>query len=481
MGEMNHGPKNNGWMVTIGAVAIGFTAASGFSESAQKSPLASPNDSALTLPSPKTQGSRPPANRAKSMVESLPLVAAPLGETDLRTIFSLVGLLPTPVGTQEQFDLALVNAIEVRNVARADLDGGEVARLKERLIGEIESQGYPTIAQSALVRSIRARALEIDLALIRDAARVLLDAGGPSAAEALVRACDIQATQAAVATLKTNPLGPDLLFVSVAPALVVLSGAQLDPQALASWRSLLASDGSARAALAARFSFAAFEGSALLAGKTAIDLQMALTGVLAAGKEVDSMKLVGIAMEIQLRDLLGVSAELAALDAAMVQAIQANPPTAVAFDVVSRLEDAAADFRKRQNPAVEVVRLAETAMQLNGISDSQKELIAKKLDDWKAAHIQAVLVQLQASRPYFAQVAASARAIVASDPTTWNLDNPAESERSQQRMAQRYEALEVERTSGEKFEKAVREILGDELSEQLPPISNGLAPQKKTP
>ena len=417
-------------------------------------------------PSPQTQ-----PDQAK--VLSLPLVAKPMSGSDVETLFNRVGLLPFPedqrvvLGTQ--FNKSLAEVIVVADLSRAALNEGEYKKIVDSLAASNAADEPTSIAQRNMIKSLRAKAIEIDLTLINSAAQGLAQKLDSNTQKMLGTALLLRRTDAAAETmLPVN--GMPLPFVTISPALssnTKFVGKELDDA-----RAILFSDADARAGFAERISLGVLEVESFDRAKAIHDMQVGLTNALAAEITIDPVALQNMMTAFQMRGVFTPANELAKLDMALVQSIESKLPLNIAFEMISSLENPQRDIAVSGSRAMYITQLTSKILALPKLSVQQSQSVQAAFEKWQRMDIQSFVSQLQIDAVLFESSASVSKSIVIGDSQTWQINpvSPA-MQRFQQQSEKRVQVIKARRTAAKNMPKEFEAILGPELWAAFAPVA----------
>lgn len=417
-------------------------------------------------PSPQTQ-----PDQAK--VLSLPLVAKPMSGSDVETLFNRVGLLPFPedqrVVLGKQFNKSLAEVIAVADLSRAALDEGEYKKIVDSLATSNAADEPTSIAQRNMIKSLRAKAIEIDLTLINSAAQGLAQKLDSNTQKMLGTALLLRRTDAAAETmLPVN--GMPLPFVTISSALsssTKFVGKELDDA-----RAILFSDADARAGFAERISLGVLEVESFDRAKAIHDMQVGLANALAAEITIDPVALQNMMTAFQMRGVFTPANELAKLDMALVQSIESKLPLNIAFEMISSLENPQRDIAASGSRALYITQLASKILALPKLSVQQSQSVQAAFEKWQRMDIQSFVSQLQIDAVLFESSASVSKSIVIGDSQTWQINpvSPA-MQRFQQQSEKRVQVIKARRTAAKNMPKEFEAILGPELWAAFAPVA----------
>ena len=417
-------------------------------------------------PSPQTQ-----PDQAK--VLSLPLVAKPMSGSDVETLFNRVGLLPFPedqrVVLGKQFNKSLTEVIAVADLSRAALDEGEYKKIVDSLATSNAADEPTSIAQRNMIKSLRAKAIEIDLTLINSAAQGLAQKLDSNTQKMLGTALLLRRTDAAAETmLPVN--GMPLPFVTISSALsssTKFVGKELDDA-----RAILFSDADARAGFAERISLGVLEVESFDRAKAIHDMQVGLANALAAEITIDPVALQNMMTAFQMRGVFTPANELAKLDMALVQSIESKLPLNIAFEMISSLENPQRDIAASGSRALYIMQLTSKILALPKLSVQQSQSVQAAFEKWQRMDIQSFVSQLQIDAVLFESSASVSKSIVIGDSQTWQINpvSPA-MQRFQQQSEKRVQVIKARRTAVKNMPKEFEAILGPELWAAFAPVA----------
>lgn len=417
-------------------------------------------------PSPQTQ-----PDQAK--VLSLPLVAKPMSGSDVETLFNRVGLLPFPedqrVVLGKQFNKSLTEVIAVADLSRVALDEGEYKKIVDSLATSNAADEPTSIAQRNMIKSLRAKAIEIDLTLINSAAQGLAQKLDSNTQKMLGTALLLRRTDAAAETmLPVN--GMPLPFVTISSALsssTKFVGKELDDA-----RAILFSDADARAGFAERISLGVLEVESFDRAKAIHDMQVGLANALAAEITIDPVALQNMMTAFQMRGVFTPANELAKLDMALVQSIESKLPLNIAFEMISSLENPQRDIAASGSRALYITQLASKILALPKLSVQQSQSVQAAFEKWQRMDIQSFVSQLQIDAVLFESSASVSKSIVIGDSQTWQINpvSPA-MQRFQQQSEKRVQVIKARRTAAKNMPKEFEAILGPELWAAFAPVA----------
>lgn len=417
-------------------------------------------------PSPQTQ-----PDQAK--VLSLPLVAKPMSGSDVETLFNRVGLLPFPedqrVVLGKQFNKSLTEVIAVADLSRVALDEGEYKKIVDSLATSNAADEPTSIAQRNMIKSLRAKAIEIDLTLINSAAQGLAQKLDSNTQKMLGTALLLRRTDAAAETmLPVN--GMPLPFVTISSALsssTKFVGKELDDA-----RAILFSDADARAGFAERISLGVLEVESFDRAKAIHDMQVGLANALAAEITIDPVALQNMMTAFQMRGVFTPANELAKLDMALVQSIESKLPLNIAFEMISSLENPQRDIAASGSRALYITQLTSKILALPKLSVQQSQSVQAAFEKWQRMDIQSFVSQLQIDAVLFESSASVSKSIVIGDSQTWQINpvSPA-MQRFQQQSEKRVQVIKARRTAAKNMPKEFEAILGPELWAAFAPVA----------
>lgn len=417
-------------------------------------------------PSPQTQ-----PDQAK--VLSLPLVAKPMSGSDVETLFNRVGLLPFPedqrVVLGKQFNKSLAEVIAVADLSRAALNEGEYKKIVDSLATSNAADEPTSIAQRNMIKSLRAKAIEIDLTLINSAAQGLAQKLDSNTQKMLGTALLLRRTDAAAETmLPVN--GMPLPFVTISPALS--SSAKFVGKELDDARAILFSDADARAGFAERISLGVLEVESFDRSKAIHDMQVGLANALAAEITIDPVALQNMMTAFQMRGVFTPANELAKLDMALVQSIESKLPLNIAFEMISSLENPQRDIAASGSRALYITQLTSKILALPKLSVQQSQSVQAAFEKWQRMDIQSFVSQLQIDAVVFESSASVSKSIVIGDSQTWQINpvSPA-MQRFQQQSEKRVQVIKARRTAAKNMPKEFEAILGPELWAAFAPVA----------
>ena len=414
-------------------------------------------------PNPKAAAADRKAKQIARMLESLPIVALPMTATAVEALMTRVGLLPATAALEKPFADAVTAAVAASDASRQAFATGPFADATLQFTAKMAAEGFPSRSQGPLVKDMRARVLAIDLTLIESAAAAL---GSNERTNGMIEQAKLMRRADAAAETMAKAASFALPFTTVTPAFNAL--VTLSDSDRVAMRALLLSDAAARAQLAERLSFAHFEGTALMAGETAIGLQIAARDRPAVEPKIEGMELMGVAMLIQLGGVYSAASSVATLNAQLEQALQSQLTPTIAFTLISALESGPSIRQSRYAPRT-IVELEAAAIALAGVTAEQSIAISKIATAWRLEEVQSYLTKAQSDGPMMREIGLYASGIVVNDPTTWPIAGatPGASskltvftQRSQQQLIARQEAQD-------RASKEIDEVLGAELATEL--------------
>lgn len=403
------------------------------------------------------------AKQIARMLESLPIVALPMTATAVEALMTRVGLLPATAALEKPFADAVTAAVAVSDASRQTFATGPFADATLQFTAKMAAEGYPSRSQGPLVKDMRARVLAIDLTLIESAAAAL---GSDERINGMIEQAKLMRRADAAAETMAKAASFALPFTTVTPAFNAL--VTLNDSDRVAMRALLLSDAADRAQLAERLSFAHFEGTALMAGETAIGLQIAARDRPAVEPKIEGMELMGVAMLIQLGGVYSAASSVATLNAQLEQALQSQLTPTIAFTLISALESGPSSRQSRYAPRT-IVELEAAAIALARVTAEQSIAISNIATAWRLEEVQAYLAKAQSDGPMMREIGSYASGIVVNDPTTWPIAGatPGASskltvftQRSQQQLIARREAQDL-------AAKEIDQVLGAELATEL--------------
>ncbi len=414
-------------------------------------------------PNPKAAAADRKAKQIARMLESLPIVALPMTATAVEALMTRVGLLPATAALEKPFADAVTAAVAASDASRQAFATGPFADATLQFTAKMAAEGFPSRSQGPLVKDMRARVLAIDLTLIESAAAAL---GSNERTNGMIEQAKLMRRADAAAETMAKAASFALPFTTVTPAFNAL--VTLSDSDRVAMRALLLSDAAARAQLAERLSFAHFEGTALMAGETAIGLQIAARDRPAVEPKIEGMELMGVAMLIQLGGVYSAASSVATLNAQLEQALQSQLTPTIAFTLISALESGPSIRQSRYAPRT-IVELEAAAIALAGVTAEQSIAISKIATAWRLEEVQSYLTKAQSDGPMMREIGLYASGIVVNDPTTWPIAGatPGASskltvftQRSQQQLIARQEAQD-------RASKEIDQVLGAELATEL--------------
>ena len=414
-------------------------------------------------PNPTAAAADRKAKQIARMLESLPIVALPMTATAVEALMTRVGLLPATAALEKPFADAVTAAVAASDASRQAFATGPFADATLQFTAKMAAEGYPSRSQGPLVKDMRARVLAIDLTLIESAAAAL---GSNERTNGMIEQAKLMRRADAAAETMAKAASFALPFTTVTPAFNAL--VTLSDSDRVAMRALLLSDAAARAQLAERLSFAHFEGTALMAGETAIGLQIAARDRPAVEPKIEGMELMGVAMLIQLGGVYSAASSVATLNAQLEQALQSQLTPTIAFTLISALESGPSIRQSRYAPRT-IVELEAAAIALAGVTAEQSIAISKIATAWRLEEVQSYLTKAQSDGPMMREIGLYASGIVVNDPTTWPIAGatPGASskltvftQRSQQQLIARQEAQD-------RASKEIDQVLGAELATEL--------------
>ncbi len=280
-------------------------------------------------PNPTAAAADRKAKQIARMLESLPIVALPMTATAVEALMTRVGLLPATAALEKPVADAVTAAVAASDASRQAFATGPFADATLQFTAKMAAEGYPSRSQGPLVKDMRARVLAIDLTLIESAAAAL---GSNERTNGMIEQAKLMRRADAAAETMAKAASFALPFTTVTPAFNAL--VTLSDSDRVAMRALLLSDAAARAQLAERLSFAHFEGTALMAGETAIGLQIAARDRPAVEPKIEGMELMGVAMLIQLGGVYSAASSVATLNAQLEQALQSQLTPTIAFTLI---------------------------------------------------------------------------------------------------------------------------------------------------
>ena len=414
-------------------------------------------------PNPKAAAADRKAKQIARMLESLPIVALPMTATAVEALMTRVGLLPATAALEKPFADAVTAAVAASDASRQAFATGPFADATLQFTAKMAAEGFPSRSQGPLVKDMRARVLAIDLTLIESAAAAL---GSNERTNGMIEQAKLMRRADAAAETMAKAASFALPFTTVTPAFNAL--VTLSDSDRVAMRALLLSDAADRAQLAERISFAHFEGTALMAGETAIGLQIAARDRPAVEPKIEGMELMGVAMLIQLGGVYSAASSVATLNAQLEQALQSQLTPTIAFTLISALESGPSIRQSRYAPRT-IVELEAAAIALAGVTAEQSIAISNIATAWRLEEVRAYLTKAQSDSPMMREIGLYASGIVVNDPTTWPIAGatPGASskltvftQRSQQQLIARQEAQD-------RASKEIDQVLGAELATEL--------------
>ena len=418
----------------------------------------------------------PQAKIEREKVLSLPLVANAMKGSDVEALLNRVGLLPVPeaqrVMLEKQFQKVLAEAVVIADRSRIALNEGEVNKIVDSLARSNASDEPTSNDQRGSIKSLRAKAIEIDLTLLNSAAHGLAQTFDPASQRMLDSAQFLRRADAAAETM--HPVnGMPMPFMTISLALscnTAFGGKDIDGA-----RALLFSDAELRAELAERVSLALLEDATLDNGRASHDMQIGLTNALAAGMTVDPVALRILAVVIQMRGVFTPASELAKLDVALVQSIETALPLNTAFEMISLLEKSSILPATSGSRVMDIPQLTSKILALSKISVQQSQAVRAACEKWQRMDIQSFVSQLQTEAAFFSSSALVGKSIVVGDPQTWQT-NPVSP--GMQRLQKQFEKLiqivAARRTAAKNTQKEFEVILGPELWANCASVSPAL-------
>ena len=416
-------------------------------------------------PNPKAAAADRKAKQIARLLESLPIVALPMTATAVEALMTRVGLLPATAALEKPFADAVTAAVAASDASRQAFATGPFADATLQFTAKMAAEGFPSRSQGPLVKDMRARVLAIDLTLIESAAAAL---GSNERTNGMIEQAKLMRRADAAAETMAKAASFALPFTTVTPAFNAL--VTLSDSDRVAMRALLLSDAADRAQLAERISFAHFEGTALMAGETAIGLQIAARDRPAVEPKIEGMELMGVAMLIQLGGVYSAASSVATLNAQLEQALQSQLTPTIAFTLISALESGPSIRQSRYAPRT-IVELEAAAIALARVTAEQSIAISNIATAWRLEEVRAYLTKAQSDSPMMREIGLYASGIVVNDPTTWPIAGatPGASskltvftQRSQQQLIARQEAQD-------RASKEIDQVLGAELAAQLTP------------
>lgn len=414
-------------------------------------------------PNPKAAAADRKAKQIARMLESLPIVALPMTATAVEALMTRVGLLPATAALEKPFADAVTAAVAASDASRQAFATGPFADATLQFTAKMAAEGFPSRSQGPLVKDMRARVLAIDLTLIESAAAAL---GSNERTNGMIEQAKLMRRADAAAETMAKAASFALPFTTVTPAFNAL--VTLSDSDRVAMRALLLSDAADRAQLAERISFAHFEGTALMAGETAIGLQIAARDRPAVEPKIEGMELMGVAMLIQLGGVYSAASSVATLNAQLEQALQSQLTPTIAFTLISALESGPSIRQSRYAPRT-IVELEAAAIALARVTAEQSIAISNIATAWRLEEVRAYLTKAQSDSPMMREIGLYASGIVVNDPTTWPIAGatPGASskltvftQRSQQQLIARQEAQD-------RASKEIDQVLGAELATEL--------------
>jgi len=461
---MTHGRLTLGILLVLGTLRCALASAPQV-DSAQEA-AARPIQTQATNTNPQAKVVDPAQERIRKLIEAFPLVAQQMTAAEVQDVLTRIGLLPLEKSQHARFSEALASALALADTSRQILMVGQFKELVDGMAAIMTVEGSPSNAQSALVKSVRGKAFEIDRALITAAIQAIVDEHDPQFQPLIATAAAVRQADAATETIRQQR--SQLPFISLAAAWK--SSAQLSETERAGLRSLLLTDAIVRADLAQRISFDWLEGEVLLGERQSDQLKLGLIQALANEVAVDPKQLAAIAVLIQLRGVLSAASEVARLDATLLQMMESQLPIDVAFSVASALEDSAPGGSVVSRSRANIPDLARQALALKMISPSQSKAIRDAVGTWKHAEIESFRGYLLAQSSAMSAVSAFAKGLVAGDPATWDLGS--ESPSLQRFFAYRQRQAErqvLRQLAAKSLVGDIEAILGPELWEVVSP------------
>ncbi len=417
----------------------------------------------------------PDANQiasTRSMVESLPLVAPPIGAREVERLLTDCGLLPVAESNRKSFEDALAAAHASATASRQALDDGEYKRIVDAIAASIVADGNAASGQVAAIKAMRANALAIELTLIDASARAALRAAPPSAQgndfeKRLHWAQSMRRSDVAAQTL--TPGGtlaiPFLAVTAACPELATLTG-----ESAARARETLFVDGDARAERSEQLSLALLEGGPLFARDIMHEMQVELAGALAKGVAVEPTTLEQIALALAARSAFAPAGELARLDVMLMQSIAASLAPAVAFNIASRLESSSPSATLIGGRMMRIPQFARDALALATITPDQSKALTAAFTEWQSADLTMYIAILQGDGELMTAAAAFAKSINPNDSQSWQVGAAsATSQRFAQQTAKRVERVNARRALAKATRERFEAILGPEQWKSIAP------------
>ena len=416
------------------------------------------------------------ARQTQAMVDSIQIVATAMEEADVEAFLDHVGLVPSSDGRDAGFRESLATAIQAYDRQRSTAVDAPVAELKEAIRRSIGETGYPGEQLAARIPPLRATLAALDANLITAAGAALLPEVDARGDLRVAQAIALRRSDAASQTLGTKVPGLSIAFLSVTGSFVPLES--MDPSVREHARGLLLLDGEARADAAERLSFAWLEGGVFLAARTAIDVQLAAKASEDAGGEpIDPMRMMGVALSIQLRGVTAPTQKLATLDEALVRIFASELPTAEAFEIIYQLERSSPGGGGG-TPESAIPDLERKALGLPSTSADQAKAIREIALAWKRAELDSYAVRLKDEAAMQAETARRCVTISATDVSSWGLSDPDQEARMQGQLARMHAAAGARRAAESASAKQFEAIVGPEAWAAIaPPRAKGARPR----
>ncbi len=423
------------------------------------------------------QQAQPDANQFDSnraMVESLPLVAAPMGASEVERLFTDVGLLPIAEPHRAAFDKALAAAIATATASRAVVDEGEYKRLVGALASSITMDGNAASGQIAMVKAVRANALAIEFTLLDAAAR----AASNHVDDREKRLRWAQSMRRADVAAQTLPAGGTLAIPFLTVTAAFPATANLTGENATRARELILADSAARAEITEQLSLALLEGGPLFARNIMHEMQVELATALAKGVAVEPSTLEQIALALAARSAFAPAGELARLDAMLVQSIATTLSPALAFDIASRLESSSPSATLISGRMMRIPQFARDALALPTLTADQSKALTTALAEWQSADLTSYTAMLQGDGELMSAAAVFAKSINPNDSQSWQVGAASPtSQRFTQQSAKRVERVTARRALAKSTREKFEAILGAELWKSIAPSMPARASQ----
>jgi hypothetical protein len=400
---------------------------------------------------------------ALERVKAMPIVAAPLDEATLRNCMRAVGLRARGGDGAKAIDAAIGKAFDAAKEQRAAFDEGALVAAEKSIAQQIGESGAFNGAALKTVAQARRTASEIDLQVVTAVASAVEDASDPSRARLVDALRQMIRIDAAMSTLERMPLVP-VSFISVGPGLQTVN---LSTDRGILTRDLLIADLERRAEAAEGLSLASLEVSAADAQSMNSTIQMSLTSLLAQEVAVDPELLRVLSVLMIGRPAVKPAAELAKLDAELVQALAAALAPGEAADVLIALDPRA---MRRGVGALDIRRLCAEAALLKGVTPEQSTKVQSVLESWQKAQLAAFQGVLDVDARWLRETQPLAERLKADDPSTWQMNPPSPLlQQVAQEMSKRRDQSKAAKDASERARDQLKEAIGNEMWLQLVP------------